>query len=279
VTDSDSRLPSESAPFVAAWAESLTQVLTQISRSPQPCAVLAEPPAGLPPAGEGDLWMVCQANGGLRGEMSFRIAPSSAIRLARVFMGEPPETAAETSPASSSEQGEAAAELLCQVAGQVTSALKPRWGEVQLRIDGAPGPASWPSSSTAWLRTGEDPASAATVEVHLSAALAAALRIEKTDAVNPAPAEPAPPSLAESKVKLDLLLEVELALILRFGSRSLPLRDILDLKPGAVIDLDRRVQEPVDVLLDGRLVARGEVVVMEGNYGLRVTEVAPATSV
>ena len=50
---------------------------------------------------------------------------------------------------------------------------------------------------------------------------------------------------------------------------------MLDLSPGAVVELDRRVQEPVDLLLDGRLVARGEVVVIDGNYGLRVTEVSP----
>jgi flagellar motor switch protein FliN/FliY len=43
-----------------------------------------------------------------------------------------------------------------------------------------------------------------------------------------------------------------------------------------VVELDQRVQEPVDLLLDGKLIARGEVVVVEGNYGLRVTEVLPS---
>ncbi len=64
---------------------------------------------------------------------------------------------------------------------------------------------------------------------------------------------------------------------LRFGSRRLLLREVLDLNPGAVVELDRQVADPVDVLLDGRLVARGEVVVLDGNYGVRVTEVAPAS--
>jgi len=283
MTDPVHPLPADSASFVESWTESLAQVLGQISGSPQPCAVLAEAPAELPPAGEGDLWMVCPATGGLRGEMSFRIVPVAAVRLARIFMGEPLDGAApEISPGVSPEQREADTELLRQVAGLVASALKPRWGEVQLRPDMAPGPPSWPPSSTSWLRAGEDAAAAPFLEMHLSAALVAALRAEKTEGAKPAPTgvpEPAPPGPEESKVKLDLLMEVELALILRFGSRSLPLRNILDLKPGAVIDLDRQVQEPVDVLLDGRLVARGEVVVMEGNYGLRVTEVAPAASV
>lgn len=70
-------------------------------------------------------------------------------------------------------------------------------------------------------------------------------------------------------------MDVELALTLRFGSRRLLLREVLDLNPGSVVDLDRQVQEPVDVLLDGRLVAQGEVVVLEGNYGVRITAVAP----
>ncbi|HEY1271188.1 MAG TPA: FliM/FliN family flagellar motor switch protein, partial [Terriglobales bacterium] len=49
-----------------------------------------------------------------------------------------------------------------------------------------------------------------------------------------------------------------------------------DLNPGSVIALDRQVQEPVDMLLNGRIVARGEVVVSGGNYALRVTEVGPS---
>ena len=199
------------------------------------------------------------------------------VRLARIFLsenGSAPEKA-------TAERREAAIELLRQVAGLVTTPVKARWGEVQLRLDPAAGAPSWPASLTAWLRAGEDPATAALVEVHLSAALMAALRAEKTaektDAVEPVANAtlPSPPG-EPSGSKLDLLMDVELAVTLRFGSRRLLLREILDLNPGTVIELDRQVQEPVDVLLDGRLLARGEVVVMNGNYGLRVTEVAPA---
>ncbi len=175
----------------------------------------------------------------------------------------------------------AAIELLRQVAGLVTTSLKARWGEVLLRLEPVAGSPSWPASSTAWLRAGEDPATASLVEIHLSAALMAALRtentIEKTEVAKPvASAAPPVPRAEDGGLKLDLLMDVELPVTLRFGSRTLLLREVLDLNPGAVIELDRQVQEPVDVLLDGRLLARGEVVVMNGNYGLRVTEVAPA---
>ncbi len=140
---------------------------------------------------------------------------------------------------------------------------------------------SWPASSTSWLRAGSDPLTAALLEVHLSAALMASLRVDKPEAPKPAAtppsASPVPDSAETSQIKLGLLMDVELAVTLPFGSRRLLLREVLDLIPGSVVDLDRQVDEPVDVLLDGRLLARGEVVVLDGNYGVRVTEVAPAS--
>jgi flagellar motor switch protein FliN len=58
--------------------------------------------------------------------------------------------------------------------------------------------------------------------------------------------------------------------------RILIAEDILDLCAGSVVALDRQVQEPLDLPLDGKLIARGEVVVVDGNYGLRVREVLSA---
>lgn len=75
---------------------------------------------------------------------------------------------------------------------------------------------------------------------------------------------------------LKLVMDVELNVCLRFGQRQLPLRDVLELKSGSVIELDRMVDEPVELLLDGKLVARGEAVIVDGNYGLRVTEIPQA---
>jgi flagellar motor switch protein FliN len=294
-------LAPEAAPFVAVWAESLAQVLGQISRSPFPCTPLGEAPGEMQPIAETDLWIACACSGGLRGELSLRLPAASATRLARLLMGEAAPEGANATPAPaetgvaaesagnaeklSAEHGEAATELFRQVAGLVSSSLKAQWGEVQLRPEAAAGAPSWPSSSTAWIRAGENVGSAAWIEVHLSAALGAALRAEKNAAAPASPEAPAaapktsPPTPgSDSQVKLDMLLDVALALTLRFGSRSLPLGEVLDLHPGAVIELDRQVQDPVDVLLDGRLVARGEVVVMEGNYGLRVTEIGPGSS-
>jgi flagellar motor switch protein FliN/FliY len=72
----------------------------------------------------------------------------------------------------------------------------------------------------------------------------------------------------------DLFLDIELEASLRFGSRELPLREVLDLGPGDVVELDRNVTDPVDLVIGDKIVARGEVVLVNGNFGLRVTEVA-----
>jgi flagellar motor switch protein FliN len=73
---------------------------------------------------------------------------------------------------------------------------------------------------------------------------------------------------------LELLLDVELEASLRFGSREMPLGDILDLGPGDVVELDRNVSDPVDLIVGDKIVGRGEVVLVNGNFALRVTEVA-----
>jgi flagellar motor switch protein FliN/FliY len=73
---------------------------------------------------------------------------------------------------------------------------------------------------------------------------------------------------------LNILLDLEMDVTLRFGRRQMLMKDILELCSGSVIELDRMVQEPVDLLIDNKIIAKGEVVIVNGNYGLRVTEVA-----
>ena len=71
---------------------------------------------------------------------------------------------------------------------------------------------------------------------------------------------------------LALLNDVSLEVTLRFGTRRLKLRQIGDLNTGSIIELDKHVNEPAELLLGERVIARGEVVIVGGNYGLRVTE-------
>ena len=73
---------------------------------------------------------------------------------------------------------------------------------------------------------------------------------------------------------VELLLDVELEAALRFGCREMPLGEILDLGPGDVVELDRHISDPVDLIVGDKIVARGEVVLVNGNFGLRIMEVA-----
>ena len=73
---------------------------------------------------------------------------------------------------------------------------------------------------------------------------------------------------------LSMLYDIELDVTLLFGARQMPLKEVLELGPGDVVELDRHVSEPVDLVVGDRIVARGEVVVASGNFALRVTEVA-----
>lgn len=72
----------------------------------------------------------------------------------------------------------------------------------------------------------------------------------------------------------DLLMEIELDATLQFGTRAMPLKEVLAFGPGDVLELDRHVAEPVDLVVGEKIMARGEVVIVDGNFALLVTEVA-----
>ena len=74
--------------------------------------------------------------------------------------------------------------------------------------------------------------------------------------------------------QLERLLDIEVDVSLRFGSRELVIRELLATGPGDVLELDRTISDPVDLVVGDKIVARGEVVLVNGNFGLRVTEVA-----
>ncbi len=82
-------------------------------------------------------------------------------------------------------------------------------------------------------------------------------------------------SAGESK-NLDLLLDVEIPISVEVGRTEMPLEDVLKLVPGSVIALDKKSEEPVDLRVNGKLVARGEVVLVDDSYGLRITQIIDA---
>ncbi len=71
----------------------------------------------------------------------------------------------------------------------------------------------------------------------------------------------------------ELLLDVELPVSISFGRAHLPLRDVLKLASGSIVELNRSVSEPVEVIINNCVIARGEVVVVDGNYGVRISQI------
>jgi flagellar motor switch protein FliN/FliY len=72
---------------------------------------------------------------------------------------------------------------------------------------------------------------------------------------------------------MDLLLDVDLPVSISFGKAQLPMKDVLKLTTGSIVELNRGVSEQVEVLVNHCLIARGEVVVVDGNYGVRIQEI------
>lgn len=73
---------------------------------------------------------------------------------------------------------------------------------------------------------------------------------------------------------MELLLDVDLPISISFGKTQLPMKDVLKLTTGSIVELNRGVNDQVEVLVNQCLIARGEVVVVEGNYGVRIQEIA-----
>ena len=84
------------------------------------------------------------------------------------------------------------------------------------------------------------------------------------------------PEDVDEKKNLNLLLDIRMGLIIELGRAEMHLKDILKLTKGSIIELDRYSGEPVDLFVNNKLIARGEVVVIDDNFGLRITQLAGA---
>lgn len=99
----------------------------------------------------------------------------------------------------------------------------------------------------------------------------------------PAPRETAPAAAPASEPDpatgrtMDLLYDVELPVAVSFGRAHLPLKEVLKLTSGSIIELNRTVSEPVEIIINNCVIARGEVVVVDGNYGVRIQQIISKT--
>jgi flagellar motor switch protein FliN/FliY len=111
----------------------------------------------------------------------------------------------------------------------------------------------------------------APIFVGVDSAFAALLPQEDRQLVELPQEAPDPPQ-ASSRL-MDRLADLELPVAVVLGRARLQIRDALKLNPGSMIEMDRRVNEPVEIVVHNAVVARGEVVAIGGNYGVRIQEV------
>ena len=96
------------------------------------------------------------------------------------------------------------------------------------------------------------------------------------DLPNFAPASAAPAFSLDGETGMGRVRDIPLEVTVELGRTRLLIRDILDLAAGSIIELDKIAGEPVDLFANGMLVARGEVIVIDDNFGVRVTEIITA---
>jgi flagellar motor switch protein FliN/FliY len=261
--------------FCGQLLSAFGDVLSQVSGQPWKVE-LAE--AGTAQA-EVDVGFDCK--GTVRGPFVFRMSVAVAVRLAKLLMCEPvPEGGGQLS----GDDREALDELLRQVAGIAATRLEADFGKLELTFAGLSTAAqdgeyfsfsAAAGSETLDLRICIGKELRESLASTASESKAAGVKADAVTLPTSAPTG----ALTQAVIRegnLELLWDVALSLTLRFGQRELLLKEILELSPGAVLELDRQVDEPVDLLLGRKVIARGEVVIVDGNYGLRVTEVASA---
>lgn len=82
--------------------------------------------------------------------------------------------------------------------------------------------------------------------------------------------------LGHKERKMDMLMDLYLTMSIELGRTTMAIRDILDLQRGSVVEFDKLAGEPVDVLINGKKIAEGEVVVIEKHFGIRITNLVDA---
>jgi flagellar motor switch protein FliN/FliY len=244
--------------FASAFATSLATALTAAVKSPARFEVLEDSQA--PARQEQSVCFRLRVEGALRGDCFVEFSQAQVADIGAKILGQPPAGFRE-------DHGEALRKVISSAMSELATALSDQYGEFGVKIELAKDVESGGmlvlSLSAA---VGEQPA--IPLSLYFDGILLEAMAVEKKS-------KPVVESAAFpiDSVNLKLVMDVELNVSLRFGQRQLPLREVLELASGSVIELDRQVDEPVELLLDGKVIARGEAVIVDGNYGLRVTEV------
>jgi flagellar motor switch protein FliN/FliY len=261
--------------YLQAWGTSIGRVLQEVAGAPHTWQILSPEAmrALVASLKENCVALQFEVTQHLSGNQGFLLSKKDAVRLAQLLLSEPENG----SPTMSDDHRDAVSELFRQFAGAAASSLKGlAGGEVSFKwvgLDCFPGQPAL-QAGIQWDSPGLTPLSLiAELDSTLVAALTPASPSPGPPLEPPAPILPPTPLGPTREPKLELLMDVELDVTLRFGERQMILRDILDLSAGSVVELNQYVQDPVELLVGKKVIARGEVVVVDGNYGLRVLEI------
>jgi flagellar motor switch protein FliN len=262
--------------FVDVWKAAFVKVQTPLGAT-NATAAEADGTA-LQPVGEaqeGILSVKFSGGGCLKGEMLWTCEKSAAIQCAQLLMSEAVDPAVEFSATHT----DGYLEFLRQVAGEAAMAWKQERGEPTEIVYQAETGAKFETHSTVTFSLKSDKCKELKFRVDMDASLAESLttKLEATENASEEPQSEAEGVAGGGATglssNLDLILDVQLDATIRFGEREMLLQDVFGLMPGSVVELNQLVSEPAELLVAGRLVAKGEVVVVDGNFGLRVTEV------
>ena len=84
------------------------------------------------------------------------------------------------------------------------------------------------------------------------------------------------PSGNAGEIDIEMLMDVPVYMTVEVGNKKMTIKELLSLTPGSVVTFDRRVTEPMDIMVNGTLVARGEVVSADGQFGVRLVDIVSA---
>jgi flagellar motor switch protein FliN len=244
--------------FASAFAESFAASLTLKLGASWLLKPLDE--ADLATPVEAAIHFRLSAAGGLQGECFVAFEEAQVIAFGSKLLEQPGSVLNDP-------QAEALAEVIVSAMEGVSASLSAQFGAVTFKVDRVED-VRLEEMLTVPLDASSEEKAETPIRLYLNEQLVASLSSsnEGTPSVRPKKATIDP-------ANLQLVMDVELNVSLRFGQCQLPLRDVLDLTSGSVIELDRDVDDPVELLLDGKVIARGEAVIVDGNYGLRVTEI------
>lgn len=211
---------------------------------------------------------------GLGGAHTLILTRAEAAGLAQLALGEEPDE----SPALSAEHEDALQEMINQMMNSASSSLKGlldrpvAFGAADLKFIEPGDPWAPQMHSVILARMSVDGIRRATLALTIPGTVAEALSARQ----EPASREPETDGLPAGGPAsgLDLILDITLPITVELGRTKMLIRDILALSPGSVLELDKLAGEPVEILVNDRPIARGEVVIIDENFGVRLTHIS-----